>query len=284
MKKILTLSLGLVMALGFTGCKNKDKVYNYSDIISTSNIKSIEFKVKNEEDIRYDKNEYITLTSDEKDCFVANLKNNNLQYTKKSNAESKYENNKDTFIITYGNGSKTYFDSYHVLKKDEGGKETYNIKMTPYNCVIGQNIFMDESKLDKVMCNIESMKYLEKERDFYDLHFQFNYSYRYYRSINGYESTDYFDVAYENGKMRVVLKSKDTFKDQKVYEIKYEGYKYDKDDATITKVTQETIYMLTAEDATPVETTHIIRTNGVVDIIEINLYTGEKTESQTHLK
>ncbi len=271
-KSFIILSfLGLILTV--TGCNNK--IHYYDEIISTSNIKKIEVKKKNSEDLRYYIDEYFTLTHRETNWFIINLKREDLKYTYTNKTNDKIESNKDIFIVSYNDGSKIYFDNYHVLKKDKNDDIIFDKKVVPYNCVIGQNMIVDETDIN---LRKSRQALIEFENEGY-LYTQISRNY-YNRIINNYRSNDYFNILRVlDGKILEIYKTDYTYKDQFIYQIIYEGYEYDKYDPMIEHSTQETIYVVDDKYATPIQTTTIKGWYDEDSIkVVINLYTGDKTE------
>ncbi len=278
-KTSLILSfLGIILTV--TGC-NDSKIHNYREIISTKNIDKIQIKSRNTDDIRNYIDEYTTITNREKNYFIKNLEGRHLQYTKTNNDEATYENNTDIFIITYEDGSKIYLDNCHALKKDKNNKIKFDKKITPYNCVIGQNIIVDETNAEYLFSR-EDLIQFEKNGYLYDIINKSSISYnKYYynRFINEYKSNDFYEIYYQNDRIKTVLKSEFTYEGQEIYPILYKGYEYDSTDSTIRKVEQETTYEIYYDYATPIETTKLIRYNLEDSIVvEVNLYTGATRE------
>ena len=212
--------------LFITGCNDKKvEVHNYNEIISTSNIKNIEFRSKKEDDFRYDL-DYVTLSDDEKELFINSISSGELKYTpykKGIHTSQYYENQKDTFIIHYEDGSKTYFDNEHVKKLDNSDSVKFDEKLIAYDCAIGQNIFMEKKEASPTFpCDYYLVKKLEMNREAYDMTFDIVYGYRCYRSINGHISTDYYDVYYTDGRITSIYKSDFDYANQKIYDIKKE--------------------------------------------------------------
>ena len=135
------LSAILITIIVFLIIHNSKSPKKYSNIISLKNIESIEYRTNTEEGPYTNPTDYITLTSDEVNKFITNLKKDDYKYKpfgKNGEYKGIYD---DRFVIHYSDGSTTYFGKYHVNKLDKNGNRTYFKVLIAYECIIADNLF-----------------------------------------------------------------------------------------------------------------------------------------------
>lgn len=130
-------------------------------------------------------------------------------------------------------------------------------------------------------CNAEEISKFNQNRSSYDLCVTFDNDdshYRYYKTINGYITNDYYDVWYNGDDIELIIKSGYNLINQNVYSINYNGYECDTLDTSIIDVNKTIMYYLTDDNAIPVEITYITKQIGkytTLDVKCVNLYNGE---------
>lgn len=294
---LLCITIFVILSIN----KNKKydkKEHSYSDVISTDNITDIECRVKfSHKTEDYVKDDYIFLTDNQKNTFIDSINNKNLKFKyeghspKKSKIKGFFDN---TFIIHYGNGNKMYFDDFHIQKFDDNDKEFYHEYVLPYECVIGQSLFLESTEnmdvrlINQFEMDVKSSKYsFKKEKlnsdDEID---ELNYFFRYYKCINNYITDDYYDVRKKDGLYEYIKKSDYSLKEQKVYEINYKIPVYDKADKNIISYKEVMFYHLTNDSAIPLGAIFVeigIGEDIIKEIVCTNLFNGENYDYNNFL-
>lgn len=154
---------------------------------------------------------------------------------------------------------------------------SYVVKGNKYNTLFTGNSQYrsnDDSQLEEIY-------QFNQNRSSYDLCITFDNDpshYRYYKTINGCITNDYYDVWYNNDDIELIIKSEYNLTNQYVYSINYSGYECDPLDTSIVDTSNTIMYYLTNNSAIPVEITYITRQVGefkTLDVKCINLYNGE---------
>ena len=275
--------LALVITIIAVVRYNKYNVpHSYNNVISTKNISHIEYRLYEEGPLEYDKEDYRTLTDEEESTFISSINDDNLKY-KYWGSPSRYKGMRyNTFIIHYENGSTTYFDRCSVRKFDSNNKETYYKILLAYECKIGLNLFKpgEEEDSDYYTVNKRVVNQFNEERSSYPYWTEVDLQskIRYYKTINGYITNDYYDIVYKDGKINYISKSIESISNQDVKPIVY-NYDSTGDEDIIIKE-KIIVYYIIDDSIVPIimRTLHImgIQNSYRINYDCYNMFTGEE--------
>jgi len=304
-KLFISIFVFVFAIITISGCSNKKKTTTktittkkydniareYSTVISTNNIESIEFSLNYYQSYNakgeYDKKYYVTLSSEYKTNFINSINRSEYKF-KYAGFDPKdgdgYKNLPyNTFIINYSDGTKTILDKQYVSKYDAEGNRTYYEALTPYECEIDACMFMEIPKTKDGL----SLSWFACDNAFYDIRREEitdstlgegETYYRYYKLVEGFISSDYWDIKYKGDEVISATKSQSYINCLDILPITNAGYEYDESDTTIKSVEKMRVYSTIDKKVVPIEVNYINRETGGVpsqEIVCINLNTGE---------
>lgn len=151
---MIILALIICVSLMITGCGNKtttkqkvtkddqSSVFKYNREITNSNVKTIEFLIdptnhfSQKEEYTYDKDDYITLTDNQKAYFLNGIYSDSYKFKLLSEEEGKSIKGYHYvyFIINYNDGTKIYLGTTFIWKLDDKGETTSFDYARQYGC------------------------------------------------------------------------------------------------------------------------------------------------------